>query len=125
MEQGVDGKCENTYQVTEVPQANIQELIEAELVDRQRCQGKKIYQVMKTRNVNKCTERTSYQVNQPGEFLCPTGNCANMWQRTSMTRYYGCGSSQQNMELKVIVNEGELQQNLRAYKTENVVTGVQ
>jgi len=124
MEQGVDGKCENTYQVNEIPESELQELVEAKYIVRERCLNKKIYQVMKTRNANKCSERTSYRVIQPGKTLCHSGNCDNMWQRTSMTRYFGCGSSQENMELEVIVNEAELQQNLRAYKTETIVTGV-
>ena len=124
MESGLDGKCENTYQTVEIPESELPELVEAKYIDRERCQNRKIFQVVKTRNVNKCSERTAYQVNQPGKTLCPTGNCNNMWQRTSMTRYFACGTSEQDMELEVIVNEAELHQNLRAFNTESLVSGV-
>ena len=122
MEQGVDGKCENTYQLTELPEYMLEEVTYG-IVDTEKCQGKKIFQVLKSRDVNRCVERTSYQVNQPGRYLCQTGNCDSMWQRSSITRYIGCGSSSDNMELQLILNEGELQQNLLAYNVENVVTG--
>ena len=56
MEQGVDGKCENTYQVNEIPESELQELVEAKYISRERCLNKKIYHVMKTRNINKCSE---------------------------------------------------------------------
>ena len=124
MEQGVDGRCENTYQVTELPEYMLQEIeISGEPLRVQGCQGKKVFEVLKTRDVNKCTERTAYQVSQPGQYLCPTGNCNGMWQRSSITRYIACGTSEENMELQAIVNVGELNQSLLGYNTENTVTG--
>merc|ERR1712142_775229 len=51
------------------------------------------------------------------------GNCESMWQRSSLTGYIACGPSVEELELQVIVNEGEIQQSLLAYKTESVVTG--
>ena len=122
MEQGVDGKCENTYHFTELPEYMLKDITFG-IVDSEKCQGKKIFQILKSRDVSKCVERTSYQVNQPGKLMCPTGNCDTMWTRSSLTRYIGCGSSPESMELQIILNEGEIQQNLLAYNTENVVTG--
>merc|ERR1712142_1397072 len=46
-----------------------------------------------------------------------------MWQRSSLTRYIACGPRVEELELQVIVNEGEIQKSLLAYKTERVVTG--
>ena len=124
MEQGVDGKCENTYQVTELPEYMQQEVeIAGEPLNLHECQGKKIFEVLKTRDVNKCTERTSFITSQPGKYLCPTGNCETMWQRSSITRYIACGTSEANMNLHAIVNIGELNQSLLGYNTEKVVTG--
>jgi len=124
MEQGVDGKCENTYQVTELPEYMIPEIeISGQPLSAQSCQGKKVYEILKTRDVSRCTERTAYQVAQPGQYLCPDGNCNNMWQRSSTARYLACGTSQENMELQAIVSIGELNQSLLGYNTENVVTG--
>merc|ERR1712180_192490 len=48
-----------------------------------------------------------------------------MWERSSMTRYLGCGNSAEDIELKVVLNQGELLQNLMGYNTENVVTGTE
>ena len=122
MEESVDGKCENTYHVTELPEYMLSETTFG-LVNAEKCQGKKVFQIMKSRDVDKCVERTKYSVNQPGKHMCSTGNCDTMWQRSSITRYIGCGSSPESMELQIIFNEGEIQQNLLAYNTENVVTG--
>merc|ERR1711887_508759 len=123
MEHGIDGKCETTYQTNEIPESYIQELVETGLVQKERCLNQKIYEVMKTRDVNNCVERTAFQ-SDSGTYMCKYGNCDNMWQRTSVTRYIGCGSSRETAVIQTILNEAEIQQNLRAFKTENVVTGV-
>merc|ERR1712121_17560 len=41
----------------------------------------------------------------------------------ALTKYIACGPSEEELELQVIINEGEIQQSLLDYKTENVVTG--
>merc|ERR1711872_254972 len=69
------------------------------LIEIEKCEGKKIFQILKTRNVDKCVERSS------------------------ITRYIACGPTNENLELQVILNEGEIQQSLLAYNTENMVTG--
>lgn len=123
MEEGVDGKCENIYTVTDVPQYKLQEITPSIVLDMGRCEGQKVFEILKTRNINKCVKRSVYQTNQPGRHLCLAGNCDSMWQRNSMTRYIACGSSEDDMELQVILNEGELQQDLLAFNTESLVTG--
>merc|ERR1711872_986277 len=122
MEEGVDGKCENIYDVAELPEYMLEEVAPG-LVDIKKCEGKKIYQILKSRNADKCVEKSLFTINQPGRFLCPMGNCESMWQRSSLTRYIACGPSVEELELQVIVNEGEIQQSLLGYKTESVVTG--
>jgi len=121
MEQGVDGKCENTYQVMELPEYMLPE-IAPQMIETEKCQGKKILQIIKTRDVSKCVERSAFLVNQPGKYICPTGNCDSMWQRSSMTRYIACGSAD-DMQIQAIVNQGEVYQNLMGFKTEQLVTG--
>merc|ERR1712001_693367 len=122
MEEGVDGKCENIYDVAELPEYMLEEVAPG-LVDIKKCEGKKIYQILKSRNADKCVEQSLFSINQPGRFLCPMGNCESMWQRSSLTRYIAYGPSVEELELQVIVNEGEIQQSLLGYKTESVVTG--
>merc|ERR1740119_83478 len=62
---------------------------------------------------------------QPAKYECSNGNCDGLFQRSSNTRYLGCGSNPENMEIEIIMNEGEIQQNVMAYDTENLVTGTQ
>jgi len=122
MEQGVDGKCENTYHFTELPDYALFD-VAYDLFDTSKC-DKTIFQVVKTRDINNCVERTAYEVNQPGRYNCPTGNCDSMWERSSMARYIGCGTSAKDMEILAIIYDGEIQQSLMAYNTENFLTGV-
>ena len=122
MEQAVDGKCENSYHISEIPEYMLVDLA-PKVAESKRCDGQKIFQITKTRDVNKCVERAVYQVNQPGKYLCHSGNCDTMWGRSSLTRYIGCGSALETMDIQLILNEGEVQQNLMGYNTENVVTG--
>ena len=122
MEQGVDGKCENTYHFTDLPEYTLGE-VSSDLIDFGKC-DKSIFQVIKTRDINNCVERTAFSASQPGKYNCPKGNCDGMWERSSMTRYIGCGTSAKDMEILAIINDGELQQSLLGYNTENVLTGV-
>merc|ERR1711962_228282 len=124
MEEGVDGECENTYQFIEVPTYMLSELTHGKMdMESREERGLKAYQITKTRNLNKCTKRTSWASVAPGELDCEIGNCDLMSERSSMTRYLGCGNSAEDIELKVVLNQGELLQNLMGYNTENVVTG--
>ncbi|MFN9940692.1 MAG: hypothetical protein ACK56I_14560, partial [bacterium] len=109
----VDGKCENTYHFTELPDYRITD-IDSDLIDTNKC-DKTIFQLVKTRDINNCVERTAYGVNQPGRYNCPTGNCDSMWERSSMARYIGCGTSAKDMEILAIIYDGEIQQSLMAY----------
>merc|ERR1711962_252508 len=126
MEEGVDGECENTYQFIEVPTYMLSELTHGKM-GMETCEerGLKAYQITKTRNVAKCTKRTSWASVAPGELDCEIGNCDLMSERSSMIRYLGCGSSAEDVELKVILNQGEILQNLKGYNTEDVVTGTE
>jgi hypothetical protein len=112
----------NTYHFTDLPEYVLGD-VSSDIIDFGKC-DKSIFQVIKTRDINNCVERTAFQTRQPGKLNCPTGNCDGMWERSSMTRYFGCGTSAKDMEILAIINEGELQQSLLGYNTENVMTGV-
>ena len=56
MEQGIEGVCEKTYQITELPEYLIYEH-EPGMLKPEFCQGKKFFQGMKTRDVTKCVDR--------------------------------------------------------------------
>ena len=121
MEEGIEGKCENTYQVSQLPEYMVTEL-EQGLIKTELCQGQNYYQVLRTRDITKCQESSIY-VSSKGHKNCVTGNCDYENSKQSTTRYYGCGSSVQTVELHGMIHEGEMAQNVVAFNTEKVVTG--
>jgi len=121
MEQGIEGKCENTYQVSELPAYMINE-IEQGMVKPELCEGKKYFQVMKSRDITKCVERSLF-LSSKGHAKCLLGNCEGGNTKISTTRYFGCGETLETVQLHGMINEGELQQNVLAFNTEPVVTG--
>jgi len=121
MEEGIEGKCENTYHVSELPEYLVNEY-EQGMMKSERCQGKKYYQVMRTKDMAKCQDRSLYLSSQ-GHQNCLIGNCETSNTKQSQTRYYGCGENVDSMELQGMINEGELQHSVVAFNTETVVTG--
>merc|ERR1711936_927787 len=121
MEEGIEGKCENTYHVSELPEYMANEY-ERGMLKPEQCQGKRYYQVVKTKDITKCQDRSMYLSSQ-GHKNCLIGNCQAVNTKQSQTRYYGCGESAQSMELHGMISEGELQHNVVAFNTETVVTG--
>merc|ERR1711973_93653 len=121
MEEGIEGKCENTYHVSELPEYMVTEY-ERGMLRPEMCQGKKYYQVVKTKDITKCQDRSIYLSSQ-GHKNCLIGNCQAVNTKQSQTRYYGCGQSPHSMELHGMISEGELQHNVVAFNTETVVTG--
>merc|ERR1712029_420053 len=59
MEEGIEGKCENTYQVSELPQYMANEY-EQGMFQSEICQGKKYFQVLRTRDITKCQDSVIY-----------------------------------------------------------------
>merc|ERR1711887_46875 len=121
MDQGIDGTCENMYQVTEIPAYLIGEA-ERALIKPDMCEGKKIFQLMRTRDITKCTERSLFIATR-GHENCLVGGCNGANGKVGMTRFLGCGTDMTDFQLHAIVNEGEHQQNLLAFNTEKVMTG--
>merc|ERR1712126_406812 len=121
MEQGIDGVCENMYQVTEIPAYSISEA-ERTLIKPEMCEGKKIFQLMRNRDITKCTERSLFIATR-GHENCLVDGCNGVNGKVGMTRFLGCGTDMTDFQLHAIINEGELQQNLLAFNTEKVMTG--
>jgi hypothetical protein len=78
--------------------------------------------VVRSRDIPKCTDRTILLASRRHD-SCLVGNSKGGTGKTSETRYLGCGKDKDNSQLHVIIQEGELQQNLLAFNTEKVVTG--
>jgi len=124
MEEGIEGKCQNTYQVTELPKYMAQEYEEG-MFNSQVCQGKKYFQVLRTRDITKCQDSVIF-LSSKGHKHCLVGNCGcGKCENTklSQTRLFGCGNSVNDFQLTGMINEGELRQNVVAFNTEQVVTG--
>jgi len=123
MEEGIEGKCENNYQISELPEYMVHEM-EHQVIRPELCQGKKFFQVMKARDITKCTERSLFIASKAHK-KCLLGNCNGVNTKSSVTKYFGCGETVETMELHGMINEGELQQHVLAFNTEPVVTGTQ
>merc|ERR1711887_52943 len=123
MEEGIEGKCENTYQATELPEYLIHE-VEQGMIKPELCKGKKYFQVLKARDITKCMERSIF-LSSKAHAKCLLGNCNEVNTKSSTTRYFGCGESIETVQLHGMINEGELQQNVLAFNTEPVVTGTE
>merc|ERR1712243_333854 len=59
MEEGIERKCENTYQVSELPQYMANEY-EQGMFKPEVCQGKKYFQILRTRDITKCQDSVIY-----------------------------------------------------------------
>merc|ERR1711887_38722 len=73
MEEGIEGKCENTYQVSELPEYLIHE-VEQGMIKPELCKGKKYFQVLKARDITKCMERSIF-LSSKAHAKCLLGNC--------------------------------------------------
>merc|ERR1719462_183477 len=103
MEQGIDGVCENTYQVTEVPAYLVSEAEKA-LMKPEMCEGKKIFQVMRTRDITKCTERSLFVATR-GHENCLVGGCNGVNGKVGMTRFLGCGTDTSDFQMQAVTSE--------------------
>jgi len=106
-EDGIDGVCETTYNVNQIPFYQIK----SKLL-RKKCFNENIYEISKTRNFNHCLKSTAFNVNQPGNYKCSKGNCTPNWQRNFQVRYINCGKSLKTSTMHSVSAEGEIQQKL-------------
>lgn len=132
-EESIDGICDVTYQVNELPEYMVKDYPELTGSDNSRKESRcgdnsKYFELTKTKDVTSCTRRASFSFYKPGHFNCPTGNCDGMWSRSSITRFIGCSdessSSFRNVKIQAIHNEGELHMDLFGMKTEKFLNGV-
>merc|ERR1712126_725345 len=121
MEEGIEGKCQNTYQVSELPEYMINEY-EQGMLKPELCQGKKYWQLLRTRDITKCQDSSIF-LSSKGHKNCLEGNCQDQNTKQTQTRYFGCGENINDIQLHGMINEGEMRQNVVAFNVEEVVTG--
>jgi len=114
-EASMDGMCEVTYQINELPKYMVFD--KPELIPfPQLCTGQRYYELVKTKNLDNCERRPAMSFYKPGVYR------KDMWTRTSETRFIACGQ-RGNLMLQTIVNQGEINLNALGYKTERFVSG--
>ena len=119
MQEGIEGKCENTYQVSELPEY-LATQAEYSMIKPELCVGKKYYQILKTKDITKCEDRSMFLYSKAHK-NCLLGNCLHT--KNSVTRYFGCGESTTSFVMHGMINEGETRHSVLAYSAEEVVTG--
>ena len=77
---------------------------------------------MKAHNITKCLERSIF-LSSKTHAKCLLGNCEGVNTKSSITRFFGCVETIETIQLHGMINEGELQQNVLAFNSEQVVTG--
>merc|ERR1711874_895536 len=122
MEEGIEGKCENTYQVSELPEYMIHDY-EKGMIQSALCHGKKYFQILRTRDITKCLERKVF-LSSKGHKNCLVGKCESENTKQTQTRFYACADSVTEIPYwHGVINEGEMKQSVLAFNTEPVVTG--
>jgi len=103
-EHGVDGLCENSYIVSEIAQESLPE-DDIKLMKLELCEDKKIFEVIRTRDVTKCQGRNLF-MSQGRYEECHAGGCSGP-QSQIVTKYLGCGVSKDSIDLHGIVDFAE------------------
>merc|ERR1711913_98660 len=91
MEEGIEGKCENTYQVSELPEYMIHDY-EKGMFNTALCHGKKYFQILRTKDFSKCVERNLF-LSSKGHKNCLVGKCESENTKQTQTRFYACADS--------------------------------
>merc|ERR1719289_89300 len=99
-ESSIMGKCETIYTITRLPEHLIRDFEEKESMGTEACEGKEYYEILKTKNMNKCSEHPAYHwsfgIEMKGSE--PTAMPAH----SSVTRSIICGSLEDHFVRKVV-----------------------
>ena len=106
-ESSILGKCETVYTISELPKYLINEFEQTETDERinkdasRVCEGKDYYEIIKTKNLDKCSERPVYH-NSVGRWAKTDGaESSSHPSHSSVTRTIICGSLQDYVIRKV------------------------
>lgn len=130
-EESLEGLCEVTYQINELPKYMLRENTTGlQAPYQQACLGgsqggnTQFYEIVRSRDVSTCTQRSAaFNFYKPGVMRCRAGNCDGQSTRSSITRYSACGSGRQDMKIQGIYSEGEAEVDLLGFNSEKFVTG--
>jgi len=126
LEQTIEGICEVTYQINELPEYMVKERIEM-FPKMEECKTSKFFEIVKTKDIASCKKSSIWKFIKPSVHTI-SGSIPESFTKvygpmSSMTRFYACGP-RTNMLIQSIVNEGELSQNVMGVSTEKTITGV-
>ena len=144
----MQGSCENTYQVNELPEYVIKEnpeLIPLPSKCPRNAAERKYFEITRTRNLNSCARRSNFHFFKPGRMNILTNDDSNggaMSSRMSVTRFIVCASiaptssgasgatggmakalRASNLVLQKVINENEQNENMMRFNTERFMTG--
>lgn len=139
-EQSLHGDCQTSYNIHEMPAyeameienrmeqleilRNSQEHLQGGLSQAKlACQGKKYWQITKTRNFDNCVERPVYQKWAGLKAKCDTtkASCKDLMTHVSATNYIACGNDIRDIIIRKSVTENAISAVAMGWKTEETM----
>merc|ERR1719391_796429 len=101
-ETSVTGKCETLYTITRLPEYLIREFEEEQTTGTSLCEGKEYFEILKTVDYNKCSERPVYHKSYGSRSVTDGSESSSVPSHSSVTRTIICGSIEDHIIRKVV-----------------------
>merc|ERR1711962_895151 len=101
-ETSVTGKCETIYTITKLPEYLIRDFEEEQTTGTSLCEGKKYFEILKTMDYNKCSERPVYHKSYGSRSVTDGSESSSVPSHSSVTRTIICGSIEDHIIRKVV-----------------------
>jgi len=101
-EDGISGDCSTFIQINRLPLHQVYETDAFGLGSFDAvCQDKKVYEIVKTKDFNRCRNSPIYHSASQPIYMCTLGtaNCGDAMQRTFNMKYIGCGEDVDEMTI--------------------------
>jgi len=106
-EASVMGKCETIYSITKLPEHQIREFEEKEKTEGKACEGQGYYEILKTKNFDRCTEHPTYVRTFGVDPKSDGSGASTLPSHSSVTRMIVCGS-RGDIILRKVVTENKI-----------------
>merc|ERR1719447_1087405 len=101
-ETSVTGKCETLYTITRLPEYLIREFEEEQTTGTSLCEGKEYFEILKTMDYNKCSERPVYHKSYGSRSVTDGSESSSVPSHSSVTRTIICGFIEDHIIRKVV-----------------------
>jgi len=122
-EDSVTGNCSTIIQINRLPMHQVYETDAFDFGSFETvCKGSNVWEVVKTKDFNRCMNNTAFHTAIPPSYMCTLGRaqCGEAIVRTSTYSYIGCGPSADKMTVVHIKGYGELNAQPFGIKTERI-----